>query len=550
MMKKWMVLIGLASLFLCGATSASAATYYISWTNGSNSNNGTSKSTPWKCHPYMNSAGCGTPPAYTHAAGDRFIFEGGDTWPNSAFPLVAKAGGASGKSDYYGVDKTWYIGASWTRPVMDAGGTKMGSGSDNTFFDFRTNTISYVTVDNFEMKGGYWNAGAGYGWSAVSTTGWSTSVPPAGSEYVIIENCYVHGWSHAPLNTSLTVQQDSPVIFSGCWTGCELKDNVADGSDSSDNPDSSGFASTHFGSAQTVDGNVMHDMSNGIVSTAEYVYDNVIYDIRPSFTKEGGLPAAYQQHGNTIELWMGGYNGNTEGWPQVIYEWNNVIHDSRSSAVVWNVGPGASGSTVKNFYVWNNVWWNTIMPYIDMRGIDNIGGSNENFHIWNNTYVRGSSGLDDCWEILSEGPNGAGSSVNFTNNFCINTNGGGFGIYYDGGQNVTPTFTTNTVITKTTATSDGYATSNSYRPQSSGAPSEGVGTNLTSDCTGGLTPLCSDAEGEWNADGTAIGSGTNNSRPSTGAWAVGAYMYGSGSTSTSAGSNTPAPPTGLQAVVQ
>jgi len=42
-----------------------------------------------------------------------------------------------------------------------------------------------------------------------------------------------------------------------------------------------------------------------------------------------------------------------------------------------------------------------------------------------------------------------------------------------------------------------------------GSPLLGVGNNLTSLCTGNLTPLCSDING--------IG------RPSSGAWAVGAF---------------------------
>ena len=62
---------------------SSYRTFYISYTNGSDSNNGTSTSTPWKRAPGMQ----GFAGSYTALAGDHFIFEGGDTWPASVFPF-------------------------------------------------------------------------------------------------------------------------------------------------------------------------------------------------------------------------------------------------------------------------------------------------------------------------------------------------------------------------------------------------------------------------------------------------------------------------------
>jgi hypothetical protein len=46
----------------------------------------------------------------------------------------------------------------------------------------------------------------------------------------------------------------------------------------------------------------------------------------------------------------------------------------------------------------------------------------------------------------------------------------------------------------------------------SGSPAISSGTNLTSQCSGGLAPLCLDRGG--------------NARPTTGAWSAGAYQYG------------------------
>src|ERR1700757_2309813 len=90
-------------------------TFYVDYAGGSNANNGTSKSSPWKSHPYMQ----GWSGRYLHSAGDCFIFKGGVTWPAAALPLIPAAGGASGSPDYYGVDQSWYNGTVWTQPAFD-----------------------------------------------------------------------------------------------------------------------------------------------------------------------------------------------------------------------------------------------------------------------------------------------------------------------------------------------------------------------------------------------------------------------------------------------
>jgi hypothetical protein len=112
-------LIGFASV---PAAAQSGRTFYIDYASGSNANNGTSRTTPWKTHPYMNhSAGCdnSSGPTYQHQAGDRFIFKGGVTWPAACFTMSIGAGGTPSAQDYYGVDLTWYSGGAFTRPLWD-----------------------------------------------------------------------------------------------------------------------------------------------------------------------------------------------------------------------------------------------------------------------------------------------------------------------------------------------------------------------------------------------------------------------------------------------
>src|ERR1700688_2905019 len=106
-----LVFVTIFMSFFLFAARASATTYYISFSAGSNSNNGTSESTPWKTHPYMQTrSGCtgtGSAPNYSHSAGDHFVFKQGDSWPNACFDIVIQNGGSSGTPDVWTYDSAW-----------------------------------------------------------------------------------------------------------------------------------------------------------------------------------------------------------------------------------------------------------------------------------------------------------------------------------------------------------------------------------------------------------------------------------------------------------
>jgi hypothetical protein len=75
----------LISCFLIAvdALAATASTYYIDYAGGSDSNNGTAKTTPWQHLPGM--PGCQAQCASASPGpGDQFILKGGVTWPNSS----------------------------------------------------------------------------------------------------------------------------------------------------------------------------------------------------------------------------------------------------------------------------------------------------------------------------------------------------------------------------------------------------------------------------------------------------------------------------------
>lgn len=106
-------------LFIFFSTQTFAATYYIDQSASDDSANGTSTSTPWKRCPGM----VGFAGSYSHAAGDIFIFKGGETWGAAELPLTIANSGSSGNIDQYTVDTSWYTGASYSAPTLDGEAT-------------------------------------------------------------------------------------------------------------------------------------------------------------------------------------------------------------------------------------------------------------------------------------------------------------------------------------------------------------------------------------------------------------------------------------------
>ena len=171
------------------AANLSATTYYIA-ANGSDSNNGTSKTSPWQHAPGMPNctATCG---ATNPQPGDKFIFRGGDTWHFSNSGASPYTGGSwrfnyAGSSSncnvdalagaivtssciYIGVDQTWYTGSTWVRPVMTMDNPlSKGFVSNCTYDNSGFNGIflgrSYIVFDNFDIQGNCSGASATAAW--------------------------------------------------------------------------------------------------------------------------------------------------------------------------------------------------------------------------------------------------------------------------------------------------------------------------------------------------------------------------------------------------
>ena len=101
--------------------------YFISKSLGSDSNNGTSESTPWAHLPGMPSC-TSTCNSASLTSGEGFILRGGDTWVASDLGVNWATSGASGHPIYIGIDPNW-PSSGWTRPNFTCGGANCSTGA-------------------------------------------------------------------------------------------------------------------------------------------------------------------------------------------------------------------------------------------------------------------------------------------------------------------------------------------------------------------------------------------------------------------------------------
>ena len=475
--------------------SSSFRTFYIDYTTGSDSNSGTSASSPWKDAPGMRQFSG----SYTHQAGDHFIFKGGVDWPNSEFPLAPSAGGTAGNPDYYGVDTGWYSGSSFTRPIFDANSTNIAgtdsdaSGPQDIFFDLRH--ADNVTVDDIEFLD--WTASSisgGYGSCAV--------VELNGDTNVTINRILVTGQSIDSSGNSATC-----AVAFGSTSGPSYAGNsILENSTITGNGNTYGFGAW---SIANVENNTMSGIPSMVYPS---VPANGTGNISGNLLYNCSIPSgATSLHADTILV-------DVTGNPSTLYIHDNVIHDTQQSSggdceSMWFGNPGETD------YVWNNVLYN-INGTGQMKVSNNNGNSTSGAaYIWDNSLAGADDGQTSC----ITGHSGVTSaSVTIENNLCVTSASTAFGTFFcSGGGTGCVTSDHNVQLTPSTESSDASNgtlsnTPYEYAPTGSSSPTVGQGTSLASHCSGALASLCSD---------TTYGSSRSTvARPGSTGWDVGAYQ--------------------------
>jgi MYXO-CTERM domain-containing protein len=422
-MRAHIIIGAVAFLF---AKNAFAATYYVDYASGADSNDGASKASAWRNAPGM--AGCAASCAtHTLGAGDHVVFKGGVTWPASALPLAIAHGGSTNDPVHYGVDPTWFAGNAWARPVFDDGGA-----ASTLFVSFDADN---AVVDDIEMTGLRWSSSGkqvAYVWFGEHVN-------------VTVSNAYLHGWSHTS-SASDDLDVFASALYGGApWAEKQLVLGCTIGGPSASGPDTDAGMAWHGGGV--VRNTVVRNMPNGFLPTAQNaeISHNAIGPIVYSFSG---------RHENAIE------DNHVAGTLEVF---GNVIHDTVSG--VSAIFVGGYDNTV---YVYDNLLYATPSPppiTLETRGYS------ENAYVYNNTIV--AVGSQPCVATVTGATSVAVKLLELRNNHCISE-----GPLSNGSYLGTPLVTNNLVQTHAQSATAGYDLLHAYAPMSSSAPTVDQGVSL------------------------------------------------------------------------
>jgi hypothetical protein len=497
-----LVIISITGLMSTASTSRSSAyTYYIS-ASGSDSNNGITKSTPWLHAPGMAncSAVCSST---TSKPGDQFIFRGGETWHASngtaiGIPWVWTWSGTSTEAIYIGVDKTWFTGSFWSRPVLNMDNPLSTDRPESCAYDdtyitaVSLKNVHHVIFDGFEFTGKCWSG---------DTSG--ASLFRSGTN-LTISNSYFHGWTmtaHAGNDTHHMI-----LGFGDGVTNNVIVGNVFDGSDSSLGTTSgraSGFAV--YGECYDVHNNIFRRLSNGVVCpNITYVHDN-LFEYMYNAVEE------HFAHGNVVES-FGELGGESA------YFYNNIIRHTNEGVTVW-----LSASVLYNF---NNVFYDIGNPTNCL--MQNPAGFSAGLgaatsHIYNNTF---ESPCNIRFGAVNDTTRSWSGPAYFANNHFIGVGSLASATDCNGTTRCSVRDKGGEVFqAKFRANEQGYIPKNNYAPASADGATIGAGVNLSSLCSS-VPAVCSSTS--W---GVTDGPGNTVvypaipiiSRPANGPWNAGAY---------------------------
>jgi len=548
--------------------------YFIA-ANGSDSNNGTSESTPWLHAPGMPNC-TGNCAAVTPAPGNGFVFRGGDSWHFGNRSASPYTGGTWswpwGQYQncnfqatmtgciYFGVDTSWYTGTSWQRPILTADNPLSTSlvascsytiGSSNQMVIIGPGTI----FDNFEMTGLCTNdtnpANAADTYIVYYGTG------NGGTGTAFIQNLYAHGWTATTAtsnNSSLAC-----VVIGGGNNGLQVIDHIViDGSDS--NPTVCAWGT--FPSFYHFRDSIVRYATQGVGQWCHDIHDNIFEFMQnPYVPTHGNIlecnddsngTAAYQpqntpnvfynniirhatnafSQGGQVTLWF-----CPENVPE--YWFNNIIYDVGDSNF-WDIaGPPIYGcSNTGKQYMFNNTLVDGTQPCYNST--TNIGGqylyvSNE--HLINSPYGQGTgapcNGLNDPSNIAMSDATAISQGYG-TNTGRLNTQNNSINCANDGTTPCAPTSSTNSTVAAGTNHQSYCTILASYSSEYA------IGTDAANACKYGTTDGCA-----YNTTTHTMVCPAEASvaRPASGPWDSGAYEYASSG-------DPPAPPSNLQALPQ
>jgi hypothetical protein len=542
-------LVTLASL---GVTNC----FYVA-ANGSDSNSGTSEASPWQHAPGMVNctAAC---KSTTPAAGQGFIFRGGDTWhyftgsPQVGLPAGWPTGatpyawdwvwsGTSSAEIYRGVDKTWFSGSAWARPIFTGDNTPVPGGivSSCAFpqgnLDFiADHGVQYVQLDNFEFTGMCWND------MPNTHTNLHNYVHHFGANedvsFRTYSNIYMHGWSLTAITTANCLGSRPPGTVCGGANGFYGDTHLEQGSlfvyDIVDGADSYDLTFDAFnGDGFDLEESVVRHVGGGnILDNCHLFHDNLFEYINNASAIDG----------THSDMWF--CNGE---YPSDNFFYNNVIRfigteyttgiaggAPNLSTIFWfhpctNVNANCQAQTGSTDYVFNNVG-HDINCNGNCNNFSNPTSGTATMMVYNNTW--------ESMNNLSIWANGVGTGFVVTdqNNHYITNNGTGCAAVWNNTTVVNGRVTScsgDVFQTIAAANAQGYTSANDFAPTAISTATVGKAVNET-----GLADTFGPAFLHSTSNGCAYNTGNHTvtcpavtvaNRLSSGNWDAGAYISGS-----------------------
>lgn len=382
--------------------------------------------------------------SYTHAAGDRFIFKGGVTWPMSAQWTINDSGN-SGAQDYYGVDVTWFTGGSFTLPV----------------FDFQNVSVGGWGISNSGMRlGGSWMVFDHLNWKRHRSdlNYGSFTVATYGADKITFQDCVIQDWTgNVPANSGTSLGNKGGGLGNFYDAGGGGITVIR--------------CTFHQVSAPTQNGIAIFQVPNCL--------SNEVYHTSTSY--HGGGTISYNHFHDLTDCTD--FSAHTDAIiffsPSVVD--GNRIHGMSTAHAPIEMCPGRGSSITGTTLVINNVVYDAGGQNPCWGKSDNTNVLGHTFRIYNNTFQ--SSGNNTC-VMFEKGGSGHFGTVDCRNNNFITD-----ALQPFASQNTITdpnyetidslTLANNTLFTHSAATSFGYTSANGYAPTSSSSPTVGVGLDLS-----------------------------------------------------------------------
>jgi hypothetical protein len=402
------------------AASCSGTIYYVA-ASGSDSNSGTSPSTPWQTIAKANAG-----PSYAGnglSAGQCLLFNGGDTFSGCLY-MAAGINIASSSSSNpivlgsYGHGNATIVGASACQ----------NTGVSNNKWGAVMIDAANAQLSGFVMQGLNVRAGSGYGNGVLIQ-----SISGAGISNIIVQNNDIGGFNTPngnPYGSAEVLVQDSPNEPSGggggAMTNIQILNNALHGLNGANSPDATGITIDGAISNSLVSGNSVYDIGGtasdtgagiGVINDSSgpanlSVSHNVIHDIGGNVTSCGGMSGIETANVDTIII------SNNE-----VY--NSQPYPSYSAGCDWD-GIDLDGSSVNSIVEYNYTHNNRGAGLLAWMGL-NVGPTwGNNIYRYNISENDNTSGQSNSWGSMTfSGEGNAVSGLQVYNNTIYQANASG-----------------------------------------------------------------------------------------------------------------------------